>query len=206
MLASHPSPLEGTHRILVRQKREVGEILTGFETRNRYEIDLGVQGMPALLAVEGGSGVGRFLLRQFAGRARPFTIEITDRSGAVVLQVKRPWRWFFARAEILDGAGRPLGAIQQRFAFFRRLYTIERTGGGPIAELVGPFFKPWTFEVVIGGQKRGKVAKKWSGLLTEAFTNADHFGLELSPELDEGLRALCLGATFLIDFVHFERR
>lgn len=205
MFASHPSPLQGANRILVRQKREVGEILTGFETRNRYEIDLGVEGMPSLMAMESGSGVGRFLLRQIAGRARPFTIEIRDRSGDLVLQVKRPWRWFFARAEILDGAGRIIGAIQQRLAFFRRHYTIETQGGRQVAELIGPFFKPWTFEIVVSGQKQGKIAKKWSGLLTEAFTKADNFGLELSPTVDEELRSLCLGATFLIDFVHFEK-
>lgn len=201
-----PSPLMGSTKIIVRQKREVAEILTGFETRNRYEIDLTGEGMPSLFAMEGGSGAGRFLLRQFAGNKRPFTIEVRDRAGALVLQIKRPWRWFFSRAEILDGSGRAIGAIQQRWSLFRRLYSVEGPGGRQIAELFGPFFRPWTFEIMTGGTRQGKIFKKWSGLLTEAFTQADHFGLELSPQVDEELKSLCLGATFLIDFVHFEKR
>lgn len=199
------TPLTGATRIFVRQKRELGEILTGFETRNRYEIDVGASGMPNLWAMEAGTGIWRFIVKQIAGRRRPFLIEVRDRSDTLILQIKRPWRWFFSRVEISDGSGQALGAVQQKWAFFQRLYSIERTGGSQVAELKGPFFRPWTFEIDVRGTNHGKITKKWSGLLKEAFTDADNFGVELSPHVDETLRALCLGATFLIDFVHFER-
>ena len=48
----------------VRQVKEWGEILTGFEGRNRYEV-VGQGGEPLYFAGEVGSGLGLFLLRNF---------------------------------------------------------------------------------------------------------------------------------------------
>jgi uncharacterized protein YxjI len=203
-LSSTVPALRGVTQLRVRQRRELMEIFSGWETRNRYEIsDAG--GAVLFYAGEVGGGVGAFFLRQWLGSKRPFTLEVKDGAGATVLTIKRPWRWFFSRAEIHDATGRMLGAIQQRWAIFSRRYTIEGPTGAAGAELHGPFFKPWTFELQVRGRTVGKIAKRWSGLLKEAFTDADNFGVELAPEVDERLRPLVLGATFLIDFVHFEK-
>ena len=196
--------LTGVDSLRVRQKRELAEVFTGWETRNRYEID-DASGQPILYAGETGGGIGLLFMRQMFAGKRPFTIEVKDRAGATVLTVKRPWRWLFARAEIRDGGGRLLGAIQQKFAILSRRYEVEGPTGAVGAEQHGPFIKPWTVEVRVRGQTVGRIAKKWSGLRKEAFTDADNFGMELSPGVDDRLRPLLLGATFLIDFVHFER-
>lgn len=197
--------LDTASRLVVRQKREMGEILTGFQLRNRYEIGDGV-GAPFLFAGEVSEGVGAFFLRQFFGRRRPFTVDVRDDQGTLALRVRRPWRWWLSRAEIEDGSGQRIGAVQQRFAFFQRRYTIEDQHGRELAEFHGPFFCPWTFEIRQRTSILGKITKRWSGLLQEAFTQADNFALELSPQVDPSLRMICLGATFLIDFVHFERK
>ncbi len=202
---SSPVPaLRGVTQLQVRQRRELLEVFSGWETKNRYEVSDGT-GAPIFYAGEVGGGVGAFFLRQWLGSKRPFPVVVKDAAGATVLVVKRPWRWFFARAEIRDASGRLLGAIQQRFSIFTRRYAVEGPTGAVGAELHGPFFKPWTFELQVHGRTVGKIAKRWSGLLKEAFTDADNFGLELAPEVDERLRPLVLGATFLIDFVHFEK-
>ena len=195
------SAIDQTPALKIRQKKEWGEILTGWETKNRYEV-MDDEGQPLFFAGEVGTGI---ISRQFLGSRRPFTIEVRDGNGQVALVVKRPWRFLFARAEIFDGAGNPLGAIQQRFAVLTRRYTLEDATGAEVAELHGPFFRPWTFRILSGGQECGKIYKQWSGLLKEAFSDADHFGVEFGRDLDFSLRAICLGATFLIDYVHFER-
>jgi uncharacterized protein YxjI len=97
-----------------------------------------------------------------------------------------------------------VGAVQQRFAFFARRYDIQDAAGQVVAELHGPFFQPWTFQIRVGERAVGKITKQWSGFLKEAFSDADNFGVELGPELQGDARALSLAATFLIDFVHFE--
>ena len=74
-----------------------------------------------------------------------------------------------------------------------------------IFQLYGPILHPWTFIIRIGDREVGKITKKWSGLLKEAFTKADNFGITFPTGVDLIRKSLLLGAVFLIDFVHFER-
>ena len=77
--------------------------------------------------------------------------------------------------------------------------------GNELGEIIGPFFKPWTFELTVGGRVIGHIKKKWSGLLKEAFTDADNFEVEFAPDTDPRWKALALAAAVLLDVVHFER-
>lgn len=198
------APLENAEALSVRQKKEWGEILTGWETRNRYEISDG-SGQALFFAGETGGRLGAVLLRAFLRNRRPFHMEIRNPSGEVVLDLDRPWRWFFATLEV-SNRGRLLGRIEQRFRLFSRHYEVLGADGELLATIEGPFFRPWTFMIRREGTEAGSIRKKWSGLGREMFTDADNFRVELAPGLDSLLRQLILGATFLIDFVHFENR
>ena len=44
----------------------------------------------------------------------------------------------------------------------------------------------------------GKISKHWSGILKEAFTDADNFGIQFPMDLDVKIKAVLLGAVFLI--------
>jgi len=44
----------------------------------------------------------------------------------------------------------------------------------------------------------GRISKQWSGLLREMFTDADHFGISFPMDLDVRMKAVMLGACFLI--------
>jgi hypothetical protein len=44
----------------------------------------------------------------------------------------------------------------------------------------------------------GKISKKWSGLIKEYFTDADNFGISMPIDLDVKIKAVVLGALFLI--------
>ncbi len=44
----------------------------------------------------------------------------------------------------------------------------------------------------------GKISKQWSGLVREAFTDADMFGINFPLDLDVKIKAVLLGACFLI--------
>lgn len=189
----------------VRQKKEWGEILTGFETRNRYMV-VGDDDQPLFFVGEVGDGIGAFLVRSFLKAKRPFTLELKTPDGAILLRLKRPWRWWLSHLDVEDGMGRHVGSIQQQFAFLERLYEVHGASGEMLATLRGPFFKPWTFNVEQNGREVGKIQKQWSGLGKELFTSADNFGVTLADIEDPRLRTLVVAATFLIDFVHFERR
>ena len=187
--------------LVIRQKREMGEILSGFEMKNRYEV-LDLSGTSLYQAREEG---GSWLLRIFLQSARPFEIVVRDAQQQLVVGVQRPFRFYFHEAEISDGRGNILGKIEKRFSLLNREYAVLDETGNEIFKLYGPLLHPWTFLIKKGNLEVGKISKKWSGLATEAFTDADHFGVTFPQDLSTRQKALMLGAVFLVDFVHFER-
>jgi uncharacterized protein YxjI len=192
------------HRALrVRQTKEWGEILAGFEGRNRYQV-VGDDGQTLFVAGEAGSGLGLFLLRSFLKAKRPFTMELKTPSGVTALRLRRPWRFWFSHLDVEDGDGRLLGSVQQRFSFFRRIYDVQGPNGEVLATLRGPLLRPWTFHIEQNGRDVGIIQKRWSGFGKEMFTDADNFGVTFEDVRDGRLRTLVVAATFLIDFVHFE--
>lgn len=196
--------LEGPS-LTVRQLREWTEILTGWETRNRYEV-FDANGRAVLLAGEVGEGLVASLARNF-WPFRQVELEFLTHAGMRVLKVRRPWTLFFARFEVESWDGRPMGVIQQRFRFFNRAFDITTPGGVLLGTIEGPLFKPWTFFVKQHEREVATIRKRWSGLLQEAFTDADTFGVEFTPEATDGrLRQLVLAATLAIDLVYFEQR
>ncbi|MBC8133250.1 MAG: hypothetical protein H7X95_09750, partial [Deltaproteobacteria bacterium] len=166
----------GYQRLTVRQRKRWLEILISFEMRNTYDVYDDTH-MPVLRVREEGAGIVQFLKRVFLGPIRPFRARVVALgSEALVLALRRPFRFFFHRLEVTDAAGNHLGAIQRRWAWFRRIYQIEDPSGGVIAQLFGPILRPWTFQILIGGEIHGAIRKKWSGFLKESFTDADNLG------------------------------
>lgn len=49
-----------------------------------------------------------------------------------------------------------------------------------------------------GGKSIGRISKQWSGLLKEAFTDADNFGIQFPLDMDVKMKAVLMGACFLI--------
>jgi uncharacterized protein YxjI len=194
-------------RLTVRQRKRWLEILTSLDARNTYVV-FDERGNPVLEVQEDGSGFGHFLKRVFLGALRPFTARVEDLSGQrPLLVLRRPFRFIFHRLEVHGPDGELIGAIQRRWTWVRRKYTVEGPNGQEVATLFGPILRPWTFQVQLPGSDReiGLVQKKWSGLLKEVFTEADNFWVKYDAVSDPALRALLFAATVLIDVVHFER-
>ncbi len=192
---------DGMETYLIRQKKEWTEILTGFETQNKYVV-CDESGRELYFAAEVGTS---FLARNFLKAMRGWTIQVMDPQGAQVLRITRPFRFYFHEAGIFDSAGNLLGTIQRRWSLLRRIYSVLDEGGSEIFQLFGPILHPWTFMIRRDETDVGKITKKWSGLMKEAFTKADNFGVTFPTDLHTPHKSLLLGAVFLIDFVHFEQ-
>ena len=188
--------------LVIRQQKEWGEILTGFETKNRYMVSDEAGRNLYLAAEDAGSPVIRWFLKAL----RPFMIAVLTEAGQEVLRVVRPFRFYFHRAEILGPQGQPLGVIERRFSILRRIYSVLDRSGTEIFQLFGPILHPWTFHIRKDGVEYGKITKRWSGLMKEGITDADNFGVVFPQDWDVRWKALFLGAVFLIDFVHFENK
>ncbi|MFZ5893804.1 MAG: phospholipid scramblase-related protein [Myxococcota bacterium] len=196
--------VQRSSEIMVVQRRELAELF-GFETRNKYALE--VNGTPIGFAAEQGKGGLAFLARMFLGHWRTFEIHVFDNARHLILRVVHPFRFFFQRLEVSAVDGRPLGAIQQRFAFFSKRFDVTDAAGNLRLTVSSPLWRPWSFAFERDGNVQARVEKKWSGLLREAFTDTDRFRVAFeSAALSPDDRALVLAAAIFIDLQYFEQK
>jgi len=196
--------VQQSSELMIVQRRELAEIF-GFETRNKYSIE--VNGAPFAFAAEQGKGGLAFLARMFFGHWRTFEIHFFDNARNLVLRAVHPFRFFFQRLEVFGTDGRLLGAIQQRWAFFSKRFDISDASGRVTLTVSSPLWRPWTFAFERDGQELARVEKKWTGALTEIFTDADRFRILFrSQQLGLDERSLILAAALFIDLQYFEKK
>src|SRR5688572_24768961 len=108
-------------QLTVRQKKRWLEILTSFEVKNTYEVL--ERGVPVLRVREQGSGLWSLIKRLFLGPMRPLHVLVSDiGSGEPLVELRRPFRFFFHRIEVSAIGGTALGAVQKRWSWIRRIY------------------------------------------------------------------------------------
>ncbi|RYZ07719.1 MAG: scramblase [Myxococcales bacterium] len=196
--------VQQSSELMVVQRRELAELF-GFETRNKYSIEAG--GVQLAFAAEQGKGGLAFLARMFVGHWRSFEIHVFDNQRQLVLRVVHPFRFLFQRLEVTTADGRQLGVIEQRFAVFSKKFDVTDATGRLLLSVSSPIWRPWTFSFEREGRELARVEKKWSGMLREAFTDADRFRVAFdSPELSLDERSLVLAAALFIDLQYFERK
>lgn len=202
---SNLAPLMNYPWLKLRQRKELAEFF-GYESRNKYEI-CDPNGQVILYAAEQGSGLGAMFMRQLLGHMRTFEVHVFDNARNLVLRAVHPFRFLFQRLEIYGADGRPIGALQQRFAVIHKAFDVEDAAGRVVMTVRSPIWRPWTFTFQQGGADVATVAKKWGGSLTEVFTDADSFRIDYgSPQLDPDARALLLAAGLFIDLQYFEAK
>lgn len=193
--------LQQTDTLVVQQKKEWGEILTSFEMKNRYSI-MDASGEPVYLAGEESLFLARFFLKGH----RPFTVRIFSPQGNEALKLTKPFRFYFHEMDVADSNGRKMGTVKREFSVLNRRFAVVDAMGTEIYKIFGPLLHPWTFRILNRELEVGKIAKRWSGLGKEMFTDADNFNVSFPPGVGVDHKALLLGALFLIDMLHFERK
>lgn len=203
-MSNLPMKLQSTQTLTVSQRWEAAEFF-GFETRNKYQVR-SENGEVIAFAAEQQKGAFGFLLRQFLGHWRTFEIHLYDSERREVAVALHPFRWFFGRLEVRDAAGNYMGALQQRWAFFSKVFDVEDAMRRPIMRVASPLWKPWTFPFERNGREVAVIRKRWAGLLTEAISDKDRFQVQLTPEVRSEERLLLLAAAIFIDLRYFEKK
>uniref|UniRef100_A0A671QBJ7 Phospholipid scramblase n=1 Tax=Sinocyclocheilus anshuiensis TaxID=1608454 RepID=A0A671QBJ7_9TELE len=177
--------------------------LAGLESNNKYEIRNSM-GQNVFYAVEEND----CLTRQCCGPLRSFTIRVLDNFGQEIITVIC---LDGKKLEIQAPPGNTVGYVLQQWHPFLPKFTIENEHREPVLKLQGPFCG-WSclpdvdFEILTMDEVSiGKISKQWTGLLREAFTDSDNFGIQFPMDLDVRMKAVMIGACFLIVSMSVQR-
>ncbi|XP_055912918.1 phospholipid scramblase 1-like isoform X2 [Eupeodes corollae] len=200
-------------QLLVKQKVELLEAFTGFETNNKFSIKNSL-GQKVYFAAEEND----CCTRNCCGPARPFEMRIFDNYKNEVIHLSRPlacdsccFPCCLQTLEVSAPPGNLIGSIEQEWSICSPSFKIKNQRDETMLRIEGPVCTfslcgDVEFQVVsLTGEKVGKISKQWSGLAREMFTDADFFGINFPMDLDVRMKAVLLGATFLIDAMFFEK-
>lgn len=210
-------------QLLVHQQVEIFEMMTNWETRNRYQIKNSV-GQQVYFAQEESDTCHR----QCCGPSRGFIMHITDNLGQEVIRVNREFKCCAGfnccaganccsmEIEIEAPVGQVVGYVKQRQSCLAPKYSINDAQDQSVLMIEGPTcicqgpcctndqeFIVYSCDMA---HEVGKISKQWSGFVKEYFTQADNFGISFPMDLDVKLKAVMIGAVFLIDFMFFENK
>uniref|UniRef100_A0A8D0B6J8 Phospholipid scramblase n=1 Tax=Salvator merianae TaxID=96440 RepID=A0A8D0B6J8_SALMN len=201
-------------QVLIHQKVELVEAFIAFETNNKYEVRNSM-GQPIFHALEQND----CCTRNCCGSLRRFSMRLEDPTGREVLRMVRPLKcvscWFpccLQELEVQSPPGTTIGYVVQTWHPFTPKFSIQNVEKETVLRVLGPCFAcscggDVNFEVKTRDESRGvgRISKQWSGLLKEVFTDTDNFGIQFPMDLDVKIKAVLLGACFLIDFMFFEK-
>ncbi|XP_076581523.1 phospholipid scramblase 2-like [Chaetodon auriga] len=201
-------------QILIHQKVELLEAFIGFETNNQYEIKNSL-GQKIYKAKEKND----CCTRNCCGSLRSFDMKIKDNMDREVIRLIRPFRCAscccpccLQEMEVQAPPGTTIGYIKQDWHPFLPRFSIQGANKETVMKLEGPCFAcnccgDVNFELKAKDGKKpiGRISKQWSGLLKEVFTDTDNFGIQFPLDMDVKMKAVLMGACFLIDFMFFEK-
>ncbi|XP_065344994.1 phospholipid scramblase 1-like [Cloeon dipterum] len=202
-------------QLLVHQKVELLEVLTGFETANKYLVKNSM-GQNIYSAKESSN----CCVRNCCGSFRPFNMKIYDNVGNMVIHLHRPYACqsccfpcCLQTMEVTAPPGTLIGTVEQNWSIWKPHFSIKDAAGEVVLKIEGPCCTcscggDVNFKVLSadGKSEMGMISKQWSGFVREAFTDADIFGISFPIGLDVKTKAVLLGACFLIDFMFYESK
>lgn len=190
--------------VVVQQVKEMLEVFTGWETKNKYQI-LTTEGQQLGFMAEIGSGFISALKRFFLRSHRPMQVEVTDSDRNLLLKLNRPFFFFFSDLDVIDGQTNKYGEVRRRFGFFYKKYDLVDKNGEIFARVKSPFWRLWNFPIRDKtDQEVGLVTKKWGGMMTEIFTDADKFFVQFPNNFTPDQRAVVFASAISIDMDFFD--
>lgn len=185
---------------LDQQTIVVEQVRKFFEMRNQYGLyDPDGQRIGAIEQVE--QSPLQFLVRLFSSLdvMLPTTLAVEDADDQPVLLLHKPWfRW---KVEVSRPDGTPLGTVGKQLRLGKARFSIADPGGREIGEVRAENWRAKDFTIVdASGGEVARVSKRWRGLVTEAFTDADTYVVDLGIST-EPLRSLALAAALSIDVI-----
>ncbi|XP_072474332.1 phospholipid scramblase 4-like isoform X2 [Notamacropus eugenii] len=202
-------------KILVHQQIEILELITQFESNNRYEVKNSL-GQMVYMVLEDTDDITRNMYHS----SRPFVLRVIDCMGREVMRMERPlWSdcccfccsGAMQELEIQSPPGVTFGYVVQQGGCCKIMFRIESQKREHMLNIHGPCDGSCSSDTVfwintLDGGNIGKIRRQWRGFLPATVPPVDNFEITFPPDLDIPLKALIFATTFLIDFMLFETR
>ena len=208
-------------QLVVNQQIDMMNVFTGWETKNRYVVCNSI-GQQVYFAVEESRPFNMVIMdnqRMPVLRIkRPYQLEGCGCCG------------FVQKIEVFTGVGQLLGSVTEVWQCCGKKFSIKNAQDQIVFWLEGPVctfdFFDADFDLLTadGKHKLGAITRQFPGLMKEMFTKADVFGIRFPMDLEVwyyyhnliqfnthicllkvGMKAVLLAATFLIDFMYYEK-
>jgi len=197
------------NKLVIKQKIELLEALTGYEQENRYDVFNEFE-QKVYQAKED----SECCQRQWCGASRTIDMRLVDASDREVMHFKRPFaqmccnRCCLSVLTIEAPVGTPIGAVRQMPGNCKREFHVECPEGNHVLTIDCPhackcFCCSVPYPVLdLQGEQVGKISVvfAWKSLVTDA----NNFFIEFDETLDVKLKACLMGGLFLIDFMFYE--
>lgn len=201
-------------QIIIQQKVQLAEVVLPVESSNWY-IAKNSAGEFIFSMKEDSNCCGKYC----AGSSRCFVMDVLDHKGSAVMRFVRPlrctsccWLCCLQVMEVQAPPGTLIGYAHQLWSICFPSFGIYDEHKNKALSIVGPCCTsslPCCCNVEFqvrstNGVAVGKITKQWSGLVKEAFTDADTFGVSFPLDLNINMKACLIAATMLIDYMFYE--
>lgn len=126
-------------------------------------------------------------------------LEITDRTGSVVLRLTRPAKIFKSTVVVEDANGMELGRVVQQNMIGKINFGLE-SGGQQLGAIKAENWRAWNFRIEdAAGTEVGRITKTWEGLAKTMFTTADNYVVQIHQRLAQPFLSLVVASALSID-------
>ena len=203
-------PLLGLESVWIHQQVDLVETFLPVETKNKYQIT-DHRGAQCYMAFEQSNVFGR----QFLGTGHPFHMDIIDNYGRMIFYCERPLQCCDDQVTVHLYDGTILGSVTHGWcACWNSEFNVFDQNRSHIFNIDGPccgcalttccMSEKYDVYPVHSKNPVAQIRKEFSGFLQEIATDADIFGVEFPIDLDAKMKAVLIGAVFLIDFTYYE--
>jgi uncharacterized protein YxjI len=126
-------------------------------------------------------------------------LQVTDVTGAVVLQITRPAKLIKSTVIVSDGNNHEIGRIVQQNMMGKINFSLE-ADGQQLGAIKGENWRAWNFRIENAtGEEIARVTKTFEGIAKTMFTTADNYVLQISQRAAEPLNSLVVASALSID-------
>ncbi|CAF1145091.1 unnamed protein product [Didymodactylos carnosus] len=217
------SYLQDLDSLLAKQVVSLTQMITGFDTQIKFGI-FNSSGQQVFYAFEESDTCERMC----CGKQRGFVLHIVDNTNQEIIRIRRDFKcfsgscfgWFACcnacihEVIVESPPGVVIGTVRQKCSFCRPHFDLKDATGNKILSIIGPYCvcdgpycccceNKFTLFGSDDVKEIGAIHKKYAGFINEAFTGAELFTVQFPVNMDMKMKAVAIGALFLIDFVYF---